>query len=184
MPRPSYSSLFDHPNYIGEEYRTLRSSLHTFLQSLVTSSLLGPNIPLNTLFSNTLSLRSSLNVSDHVSHPYKTIGKIIVQYILLFKNLDSKLEDKRSCTDWEQTFHDPHLLLNSSSTEFWFVRVVPKYLNFPTLSKGLFSLFILWLHPAFWSQDVTMYLVLAAFISRPITLLATTRASVFSFIVG
>src|SRR5215510_732722 len=28
------------------------------------------NIPLNTLFSNTPSLRSSLNISDQVSHPY------------------------------------------------------------------------------------------------------------------
>src|SRR5215475_3497149 len=28
------------------------------------------NIPLNTLFSNTLSLRSSLNISDPVSHPH------------------------------------------------------------------------------------------------------------------
>jgi hypothetical protein len=30
------------------------------------------------LFSNTLSLRSSLGVSDQVSHPYKTTGKILV----------------------------------------------------------------------------------------------------------
>jgi len=37
---------------------------------------LGPNTLLNTLFSNTLSLRSSLNVSDQVSHPYKTTGKL------------------------------------------------------------------------------------------------------------
>jgi len=36
-----------------------------------TSSVLGPNIVLSTLFSNTLSLHSSLNVSDQVSHPYK-----------------------------------------------------------------------------------------------------------------
>jgi hypothetical protein len=56
---------------------------------------LGPNILLNTLFSNTLSLRSSLNVSDQVSHPYKTTRKIIVLYILIFKFLDIKLEDER-----------------------------------------------------------------------------------------
>jgi len=43
-----------------EEYRSLNSSLCSFLHSPVTSSLLGPNIPLNTLFSNTLRLRSSL----------------------------------------------------------------------------------------------------------------------------
>jgi len=42
-----------------------------------TSSLLGPNILLNTPFTNTLTLLSSLNVSNPVSHPYKTIGKII-----------------------------------------------------------------------------------------------------------
>jgi hypothetical protein len=38
----------------------------------MTSSFLGPNILLETLFSNTLSLRSSLSVSDQISHPYKT----------------------------------------------------------------------------------------------------------------
>jgi hypothetical protein len=40
--------------------------------------LLGPNILLSTLFSNTLNLCSSLNVRDQISHPYKTTGKIIV----------------------------------------------------------------------------------------------------------
>jgi len=63
---------------LGEEYRSLSSSLCSFLHFLVTSSLLGPNILVSTLFSDTLSLRSSLNVSDQVSHPYKTTGKIIV----------------------------------------------------------------------------------------------------------
>jgi hypothetical protein len=51
----------------------------------VASFLLGPNILLNTLFSNILSLRSSLNFSDHVSHSYKTTGWIIFLYILIFK---------------------------------------------------------------------------------------------------
>ena len=55
----------------GEEYTSLSSSLCSFLYSPVISFLLGPNILLNTLISNTLSLRSSLNVSDQVSHPYK-----------------------------------------------------------------------------------------------------------------
>src|SRR5215469_15354117 len=57
---------------LGKEYRSLSSLLCNFLHSSVTSSLLGPNTLLNTLFSNTLSLRSSLNVSDQVSHPYRT----------------------------------------------------------------------------------------------------------------
>jgi hypothetical protein len=75
---------------LGEQYRSLSSSLCSLLYSLVTSSLLGPNI-LNTLFLNTLSQFSSRNVSDQVSHPYKTAGKIIVLYILIFKFLDSKV---------------------------------------------------------------------------------------------
>ena len=73
---------------MGEQYRSLSSSLCSFLHSLVTSSLLGPNTLLNTLFSNTLSLRSCLNVTDQVSHTYKTTGKIIILYILIFKFLD------------------------------------------------------------------------------------------------
>ena len=79
---------------LGEQYRSLSSSLCSFLHSLVNSSLLGPNVLLYTLFSNTVSLRSSLNVSDQVSHPYKTKGKIIVLHILLFKFLDNTLEVK------------------------------------------------------------------------------------------
>jgi len=83
-----------------EEYRSLSSSLCSFLHSAVSSSLLGPNILLNALFSNTLSLSSFLNVNDQLSHPYKTIGKIIVLYILIFKFFYCKLEDQWFCTEW------------------------------------------------------------------------------------
>ena len=71
-----------------------------FTPFIVTSPLLGPNILLNTIFSNSLSLRSSLNVSDYNSHPYKTTRKYVVLYVLIFKFLDSKLEDKIFCTEW------------------------------------------------------------------------------------
>ena len=84
---------------LGEEYKSFRSTLCTLLHSSFTSSLLGPNILLNTMFSNTLSFLSSRNVSNQVSHPYKTTAQIIVLYILIFKFLDSNLEDKRFCTE-------------------------------------------------------------------------------------
>ena len=57
---------------LGEQYRSLSSSLCIFLHSPVTSSFLDPNILLSTIFSNTL------NVSDQVSHAYKTTGKFIL----------------------------------------------------------------------------------------------------------
>jgi hypothetical protein len=107
----------------------------------------------------TLSLRSSLNVSYQVSDPYKTTGKIIVLCILIFKFLGSNLEDKRFCIEWWRAFRNLNLLLISSWIEFWSVNVVPRYLN----SIELLSTFIPWLRPAFWSRDITIYLVLSAF---------------------
>ena len=61
---------------LGEEYRSLSSSLCSLLRSPVTSSLLDPNTHLNTIFSNTLSFLSSLNVSDQASHPYKQQARL------------------------------------------------------------------------------------------------------------
>jgi hypothetical protein len=39
-------------------------------------------------------------VSNQVSHPYKTTGKIIDLFILVFIFLDNKLEDKRLYNKW------------------------------------------------------------------------------------
>ena len=49
---------------LGEENKSFSSSLCSLLHSPVTSSLLGPNILLNTMFSNTLSFLSSRNAND------------------------------------------------------------------------------------------------------------------------
>ena len=100
MPSPSHSSPFYHGTILGEQYKSFSYSLCNLLHSTVTSSLLGPNILLNTLSSNTLSFLYSRRVNYQVSHPYKTKSKIIVLYILIYKLLDSKLEDKRFCTEW------------------------------------------------------------------------------------
>jgi len=98
---PTYLILLDLIAQIifGEEYRSLSSSLCSLLHSPVTWSLLGPNILLSTQFSNPLSLYSSLNVSNQVSHPYKTTGKITVLYVLIFIFLEGKLEDQKFCTE-------------------------------------------------------------------------------------
>ena len=73
-------------------------------------------------------------------------------------------------------FPGRNMLLISSAIEFWFVKVIPKYLNSSTLSKVLLSILTLWIRPAFWSPDLTMYFVLSAFTSSPIFLVAATKA--------
>jgi hypothetical protein len=65
---------------LGEEYKLWSSSLCSFLHLPVTPFLFRTNILLSTLFSNTLGLCSSLTVRDHVSHPYRTTGKISLVY--------------------------------------------------------------------------------------------------------
>jgi hypothetical protein len=93
--------------YSPDEYKLWSSSLCNFLHSPVTSSLLGPNILLRTLF---LSLCSSLSVRDQVSHPYKTTGRIF--YILPSANL---------CTYVYNGFQIPHFLISlpSLTTNNW-----------------------------------------------------------------
>jgi len=64
------------------------------MQPHVTSSFLGPNILLSTLFSNTFNTRSFIGVKDQVSHTYKTTGRITVSVPLIFKCLETRWESK------------------------------------------------------------------------------------------
>jgi hypothetical protein len=129
---PAYLVLPDSitPIKFGKDYRSLSSSLCSFLHSPVTSFLLDPNILLNSLLSETLNLRSSFDVSDQLSHPYKTTGKIIVLCIFMFIFLDSKLEGRTFCTEGQQASPDFSPFLISWWIEFWFIRLVPKHMNY------------------------------------------------------
>ena len=69
---------------LGEEYRSFSSSLCNILHSPVTSSLQGPNILLNTMFSNTLSF---LSFSFAVSFVKSCLWLFLMQTVLLFFQL-------------------------------------------------------------------------------------------------
>ena len=56
---------------LGEEYKSFSSLLCNLLHSPVTLSLLGPNILLNTMFSNTLSFLSSRNVNNQGNYGHR-----------------------------------------------------------------------------------------------------------------
>jgi len=75
---PAHFILFDFitRTILGEQYRSLSSSLCSFFVFLCYLALLDTNILLSTLFSNTLSLRSSLIVSDQISHHTKQQAKL------------------------------------------------------------------------------------------------------------
>jgi len=84
----------------GEAYKLWSSSLCSLLEPFGTSSLIGPNILLSALFFSTLNLCPFLSVRDQVSHPYKTGGRIMVFYVLIFKFLRRRGEDKSFWTQW------------------------------------------------------------------------------------
>ena len=111
-PHPSHRPLFEHSNIT--KYISRSSSVCSFLQSPVTSSLFGPHTSFSTLFSNTISLCSSVNVKRQVSHPYKTTHKIKVLNILI-----SECEDKRVWTEWLQVSREYKLFL------IFFVHAIP-----------------------------------------------------------
>ena len=83
----------------GEEYRSWRAPLSSLLHSPFTSSLLGPNVFLDTLFSHTLSPRSSVILETKFETRLTKSQNCSSVYWSLYV-LDSRLEDERICTEW------------------------------------------------------------------------------------
>ena len=174
MAHPFNFSWFDHPNNIWWGVQISQLLFFSFLHSSVTLSLLGPNILLNTL-----NLHTSLSVSNQVTHSNKTTGKIIVLYVLIFIFLDSTLGKHKILHQMIASIPWLQFVPINSWIEFWLICQDCSQIYELNLSKELLLIFMLWLHPAFWSWDMTMYLVLSAFTSSPISLLVATKTCVF-----
>jgi hypothetical protein len=90
MPCPFNSTWLDYIYIIyiiitsGEGYNLWSSWVNIW-------SVLGPNIFLSSVSSNILSLCTSRNVRDQVSHPYRTTGKITVLYTVTYLGLWPKI---------------------------------------------------------------------------------------------
>jgi hypothetical protein len=103
---PALHILFDLITWVisGEEYRSLRASLCSLHHSPVTTYRLGPNIFVSTLFLSTLRLCSPLNLTDLLSHPYKTTRKIIVHSLYFWM-----AKRKKKC----YSYYMPHSVIHN-----------------------------------------------------------------------
>jgi hypothetical protein len=66
MACPPHPPWLDPSNYTWRRVQVMKLLIMQFLQPPFTLALFGPNILLSTLFSNTLSLCSSLKVRDQL----------------------------------------------------------------------------------------------------------------------
>jgi hypothetical protein len=141
MSHPPHPPRIDNST-LGEEYRLCSSSLCSFLRPAVNSSLFGPYILLSTLLSNALSLWSTLNTRGQDSRQYRTTGKIIFLYILIFK-IFAQQRRRQKVLGWMvasvtriQSAHN--FLLN----QFWFVTVIPTYLNWYSFKRSVCYIYV------------------------------------------
>jgi len=102
-----------------------------------------PKFYANLYFLCVRNLCSSLTVRVQVSHPYIATGKFVVLYILIFRRTLNKMVE---------TFSECRLLVIYTWIQFYFVIVVPKYLNIATFSTDLLAVIKSWFCPAFWWQ--------------------------------
>jgi hypothetical protein len=109
----------------------------------------------------------------NIRHNYSPCILILYFYISKWNTEDSA--PNKASSSRVQSALNFYLLM-----QFWFVMFVSKC---STISKDLLSVFIMWFCPAFFPRDITIYIVCPAFTSRLTSLLTTTTASVFLFVV-
>ena len=130
------------------------------LHSPVIPSHLAPDVPLSTLFLNTLGLCSSLNMTDLVPCRYKSAIKMIVLYISIFTFFNSKWKTKGSGPNGGKQFLHlvSTLVLHAGSCDL--VVLLPNIWTLPHfLRMYQLCLCCIFVPYSVCSQDLNMYLV-------------------------
>jgi hypothetical protein len=137
MPHPSHPPWFDHPNNIWWSVQVIKLLIMQSSPSPASSCPLCPNILLSTMCSDTLN-------------PFDFLPKQGVN-LTVFVLSSNRGHGKKK--DWNDFYkNSPHLIC-SSGMQFWFITVVPKYLNFATFSYNSLATSKVFLHWIFWWCD-------------------------------
>jgi hypothetical protein len=112
IPYLYHPSWSDHANNIWRKVHIMKLFIMQFLHPTVNSFLLGPNILLSTLFSNTLNLCSSLNMKHQVSNLHKTKGhtKTQITYSHRVCNCRPKNSFRQNLLLWLDMWHVTSLI--------------------------------------------------------------------------
>jgi len=100
---------------------------------------------------------------------------------LIFKLLDGRLEDKRFYTERQQAFPDSKLILISSWIDFDLLRLYPIIWTLYPFKGTIVNLYFMTSYCILFSTHDHV-LSLLPFTSRPVSILATTKTSVFFFL--
>jgi len=89
-------------------------------------------------------------VRDQVSHPDETIENDYTVYFNLY------IFEQQTGSQKMQAFPEISLLIISSLVQFWYLMVVPRYLNCCILSKDLLLIFMLLFSPLYCSWHINI----------------------------
>jgi hypothetical protein len=126
-----------------------------------------------------LSLCSSLDLRDQVSHPYRTTGKIIALYISKFYVFQQQMRRLRVLNWMVASITEFSLFIIYFSIKFRLSTLINIWTVLHFQSICLLSL---WFCPAFWWWDINIHLVFSVFTFRWTSLLASVKSfSVFLY---